>query len=297
MQTPKSILITGAGGYLGSRLTGSAVGSGHSVVAVDTFQGGKQGLSSVCISERIKIKKCSVSELAKEDLHGVGQIIHLAAIVGSAACEKNPEEALKTNLEATIHLCHLAEDIPIYFTNTNIGYPQGDSDETAEQKSDSIYARTKIEAEKVILEHGGVSLRLASVFGLSPNMRDDLLVHFLIREFLTQDFPILLDLGSLRNFVHINDVCRALLYPQGLKRGEAYNVALERHYRKRDLVDLITPLTGIRKDTRCGDGKDPDKRDYHCSVKKIKQHAGFMAETTLESALPELVRYYEFATL
>lgn len=283
MPTLKPILITGAAGYIGLKLIQRAMELRIPVIAVDIVSGSAGPL--------IKNITKPVSELTEDDIDDACQVIHLAAIVGTAACEKNPEEALKTNLEATIHLCHLANKKPIYFTNTNIGYPQGASDETAELKSENVYGRSKIEAEKVILEHGGISLRLASVFGMSPRMRDDLLVHYLVKEFVTKEHIELFDMDSMRNFICIKDVCRLLLEPIGLKRGEAYNVCIPKHQSKRELVKLIENFVGPRSKKELGK-KDPDNRNYHLSTEKVQKDAGFKPIWFIKDELPKLISYY-----
>lgn len=296
MQVPKSVLITGAGGYIGSYLTGYALGQGYRVVAVDTFQNGKSGLLGLSGHPELKILKKDLFQLTAEDLRGVSRVIHLAAIVGSRACEKDPEGAIRTNREATIHLCHIAGSTQIYFANTNIGYPKGASDESVKLEADGVYAKTKIEAEAFILAHGGVSFRLGSVFGVSTNMRDDLVLHFLIKEYYTKEELEVYDLNALRNFVHLDDVARALLWKLPYKRGEAYNLCLQRHYTKRELLNLILKEAGPRAVKEISE-TDPDKRDYTLSVEKIKKDADFVARVSVEESLPSLIKYYEFATL
>lgn len=275
MQIVKPILITGVAGYIGSFIRSQAQTKGIPVVGADVAYGQ------------------NILDLTKRDIQDCQYIIHLAAIVGTEACKKTPGEALRTNLEGTMHLCHIAGDIPIYFTNTNIGYPKGNSDETAELKSENVYGRTKIEAERVILDHGGVSLRLASVFGYSPKMRDDLLVHYLVKEFVAGKPASFFDLDSMRNFVSIRDVCRLLLDPIDLKRGEAYNVALDEHMTKRGVIKVIEQFTGRKFDWEEGEQKDPDNRDYYLSTKKIHDDTGFKAVWTIKDELPRLVKYYE----
>lgn len=275
MSTAKPILITGVAGYIGSYIRTQAKLNKVPVVGADIAYGQ------------------NILDLKRKDIENVEYIIHLAAIVGTEACKKTPEEALRTNLEGTMHLCHIAEDIPIYYTNTNIGYPKGTSDETAELKSENVYGRTKIEAERVILEHGGVSLRLASVFGYSPKMRDDLLVHYLVKEHCKGAPKAFYDMDSMRNFVSIRDVARLLLDPIDLKRGEAYNVALAEHMTKRGVVRVIEQYTGRKFDAVEVQQKDPDKRDYYLSTKKIEEHAGFKAIWTIKDELSKLVRHYE----
>lgn len=285
MPATKSILITGAAGYIGSHLLQKAVEQRLNIIAVD--------LAPVQFpheSSNVKVIQKGILELTEDDVEDAQQIIHLAAVVGTAACEKDPETALKTNLQATIHLCHIAR-APIFYTNTNIGYPVGSSDETAELKSENVYGRSKIEAEKVILEHGGISLRLASVFGMSPRMRDDLLVHYLVKEFVSKEHVELFDMDSMRNFICIKDVCRLLLEPIGLKRGEAYNVCIPKHQSKRELVKLIESYTSVRQKKELGK-KDPDNRNYHLSTEKVQRDAGFKPVYSVKDELPKLIQYY-----
>jgi nucleoside-diphosphate-sugar epimerase len=296
MQAFKPVLITGAGGYIGSHTVLKALDSRQEVIAVDTFEGGKDHFKLIASHSRCRVLKKRVSELERGDFEGVSHVIHLAALAGTKLCEERPEEALKTNLEDTIHLCHVANDKPIFFTNTNIGYPKGFSDETAEMKSENVYGRTKIEAERVILEHGGVSLRLASVFGISPKMRDDLLLHFLVKEFVEKNTIEVFDMDSMRNFVHVEDVATILLHPWGLRGGEAYNLSFEEHFNKRTLIAEIQKHLSYRYVYE-SEKKDPDQRDYHLSTEKIRTHRNFTPLASPREEIPRLIKYYEFAKM
>src|ERR1700730_2786135 len=109
MPSSKSILITGAGGYIGSFLTEAALQwTPHNIIAVDTFEGGKEGLLNCSRFKRLKVLKKSVFDLDTKDMKDVTRIIHLAALVGTKLCEEKPAEALRTNLNGTEYLCKLA---------------------------------------------------------------------------------------------------------------------------------------------------------------------------------------------
>lgn len=288
-------MITGAGGYIGSYLVRQALENGKAVIALDTFQNGKEGLLDVAGHRNLRILKKSIFDLEDKDLDGVSKIIHLAAIVGTEACKNNPEEALKINLDGTKRLMTLCGERRFYFANTNIGYPQGHSDETANLYSDNVYAQTKIEAEKVVLAYGGTSFRLGSVFGTSPKMRDNLLLHFLVKEAVVSqrlnEKMAVFELNVMRNFIHLRDIARAFLRTYAFHRGEAYNLCLEKHYTKKMILEKLE--AGFQEVK----GRDPDERDYTLSVQKARKHSGFSAFVLVEEALSELRAYYEFATL
>jgi nucleoside-diphosphate-sugar epimerase len=296
MSVSQSVLITGAGGYVGSYITQYALKKNFHVVALDTFVNGKQGILYLADHSHLKVLKKSLFDLEKKDLEGVTRIIHLAAVVGTKLCDENPEKALSVNLDGTKHLCKVAGTVPIYYANTNIGYPTGVSDESAKLVSENVYAKTKIDAENIILDSGGISLRLASVFGVSPMMRHDLLLHYLVREYVSKEELEIFEPEVMRNFVHLKDVSRAFLWNVPYKSGNAYNVCIEKHYRKRTVLDLLQDKFGARR-IKNVNSSDPDKRDYLLLTDKIFRDVGFHTSVTVEQRLPSLVRYYEFATL
>lgn len=292
------IAITGAAGYIGSVLTARALEIGWKVVAVDSLVGGATGLLPVCTYPNLTILKKDLFELTERDLGDVQTIFHLASIVGSPACEKQPEEARRVNLHGTKHLLDLAPQAFMVFTNTNIGYPKGESDETAPLTATGIYSETKIEAEKMVLDNGGISLRLASVCGVSPKMRNDLLLNFLVKECVTKESISVFDVNSSRNFIHVKDVANGMINDAGnVPRGQAYNLALPTHYNKMELLEIIERALDRKLEVAIEFKEDPDKRDYHLSVKKWLSASNSLPAVSIEECVQELIKYYEFSTL
>lgn len=294
--TPK-VLVTGAGGYIGSYLIQCLLQNDIGCIAVDTFPEGQERYTPWIIAQNtaFSIQKNNVDSIRIPD--EVDTVIHLAAVVGAKACDENPEEAKKTNLEATKKLLWKCKGRRFIFVNTNCGLPAGKSDETAELHPNSLYGQTKSDAEKLVVEHGGVSLRLASVFGVSIKMRDDLLLNFLVKEAIEYGQINLFEGSYKRNFVHVSDVCDVIIKMTscGAKPSGIYNVAIPEHLTKLEVCDRIKRF---RPNTKIilSDGKDPDARNYEVSTEKLAKW-GWEASVTYEDGIKELINYYEFNSL
>jgi nucleoside-diphosphate-sugar epimerase len=291
----KRVLITGANGYIGCRLTQEAVHKGWEVLATDISHSHVVHLAEY---PNFKFLGTDILELRKKDLSKIDTIFHLASIVGTPACKEDPDEAKRVNLDGTKHLLEIAPEAKIFFTNTNIGYPEGKSDETTPLTATGIYSETKIEAEKLILNAGGVSLRLASVCGISLKMRDDLLLNFLVKQCVENDSIEVFDVESNRNFIHVRDVIDALVrFHPNLRDGEAYNFAIPTHYTKLELLDMIKAELDKSLKVIRGTETDPDKRNYILSIRKWNDHTGSYPRIHIKDAIKELIRYYGIGPL
>lgn len=280
---PRKILITGAGGYIGSVLSEFLTMFHVPLVLVDVAPITPKD-SSVTAIQR------DISDLAIPD--DVDAVVHLAAVVGTKACAENPEEAKRTNLTETARLLDKCKNKRFIFVNTNCGLPPGFSDETAELSPTGVYAETKKEAEKLVLAAGGVSLRLASVYGVSPKMRDDLLLNFLVKEAVTKKEIQLFEGDVQRNFVHVNDVSYLIgRFIEAQDVRGVFNVAIEEHKTKREIAHMIKRVLPDTKIVEV-EGKDPDGRNYVVSTKKLRDY-GFVLTHSYEDGIKELVRYYE----
>ncbi|MEK6967907.1 MAG: SDR family oxidoreductase, partial [Nanoarchaeota archaeon] len=228
-------------------------------------------------------------------------IVPLAAIVGEGACNARMFEATTTNRDAVVMINELrSSDQKLVLPNTNSGYGRttGDVFCTEETPLSPIghYGQTKVEAERAILrsDKKGLTLRLATVFGVSPRMRTDLLVNDFVKRAMTDRYLALFEGQFMRNYVHIQDVARA--FEHALRRyGEmsgAYNVGLdEANMSKLDLAKRIAehlPGTAIREDL---EGKDTDQRNYIVSNEKLKG-TGFVFQHSLDDGIQELIKAY-----
>lgn len=294
------ILVTGGAGYIGSILVPELLRSDHHVTVVDNFMYGQASLLEHCWDPRLEVVRGDVrdEELIKKHLAGVDAIIPLAAIVGMPACDKRPIDARTINLDAVKLLLEARKHQVVLFPTTESGYGKDGLVCTEETplKPISLYGRLKVEAERAVLDAGNcVTLRLGTVFGMSPRMRFDLLVNDFVYRALTDRSLALFEPHFKRNYVHIRDVARVFTFAlanHDAMNGQAYNVGLETSYSKEELCDEIKrvipnfwyPLyTGTDK------MEDPDRRNYIVSHQKLMR-LGFACRTTLREGIMEIVK-------
>lgn len=295
------VLVTGAGGFLGSVLCPFLHEEGFQVQALDRdFQSSSErGKSSPyeLISGDIRDEGLMRSLLKKSDA-----IIPLAGLVGTPLCERFPDEAWEVNREAIrmMNQCRSRDQWVIY-PMTNVGYiaPAGSEvcDETSVFRPKSIYGRSKLDAEQELLSTGGaVSLRLASVFGVSPQMRLDVLIHHFLRTAWFEKSITLYQQNFKRNFVHIRDVAAAFLFflnRIGAAPDGVYNLTLAKgNLSKAELaakVQKLIPELELRENPSLG---DPDERDFFVSSEKLKR-LGFEAVQELDSGMEEVLSWIQ----
>lgn len=178
------LLVTGAAGYIGSMLVPALLVRGFKVTVVDTFAAGEPYLANYCIEPNLEIVRGDARDtrLMTPLIQDADIIIPLAALVGVAACKRDHLGALTLNQHAIYDLLdRCSSQQRIIIPTTNSGYGVGSTELCTEEsplRPLSHYGTTKVAAEKAVLDHpNGVSLRLATVFGMSPRMRLDLLVN------------------------------------------------------------------------------------------------------------------------
>jgi len=296
------ILITGGAGYLGSVMTEYFLQSGYEVTVLDNMMHNQT--SSIIYShwKTFNFINGDVRDrvLLKELVLYNDVIIPLAAIVGFPACERDKELATQINYEQVKFICDLAKenDKRVVYPNTNSGYGIGESgicNEESPLNPISHYGVTKVKAEKEVLGIGGVSLRLATVFGTSPRMRMDLLVNEFVYKALTDKSIVLFEKKFVRNFIHIRDVGLVFLkmleeYP--LHSGEVYNVGLsEANLTKQELCEAIQEQIPSFTIFHNDNFVDPDKRDYVVSNTKL-EHNAWRPKFTLDDGIAELIKTY-----
>ena len=296
------ILITGGAGYLGSVMTEYFLQSGYEVTVLDNMMHNQT--SSIIYShwKTFNFINGDVRDrvLLKELVLYNDVIIPLAAIVGFPACERDKELATQINYEQVKFICDLAKenDKRVVYPNTNSGYGIGESgicNEESPLNPISHYGVTKVKAEKEVLGIGGISLRLATVFGTSPRMRMDLLVNEFVYKALTDKSIVLFERKFVRNFIHIRDVGLVFLkmleeYP--LHSGEVYNVGLsEANLTKQELCEAIQEQIPSFTIFHNDNFVDPDKRDYVVSNTKL-EHNAWRPKFTLDDGIAELIKTY-----
>jgi nucleoside-diphosphate-sugar epimerase len=297
------VLITGGAGYIGSILTPFLLAKGYQVTVLDNFMYKQNSLLDCCKDTKFNILRgdCRDKKLIKKLLAKHDVIIPLAAIVGAPLCDRDRLAAISINRNAAIMTVGLlSSDQRLVIPITNSGYGIGKKGEYCTEKSPlrpiSLYGRTKVEAEEAVLEKGnGISLRLATVFGVSPRMRTDLLVNDFVYRAVFDKAIVLFEAHFKRNFIHIYDVARAFLH--GIEnydslKGEAYNVGLSNANLSkielcRKIKEKIPEFTFFESQV----GKDPDKRDYIISNEKIKK-TGWVPKYSLDDGILELIKAY-----
>ena len=233
----KKILITGGAGYLGSVLTPELLKAGHEVTVLDTFMFQQNSLADCCYQDKFNVVRgdCRKESLLKGLVKDKDIVIPLAALVGAPLCDRDEIGAETINRDAVKTLRDLLSPnqqmvIPI----TNSGYGIGETGKFCTEETPlrpiSLYGRVKVEAEAIALERENcVSLRLATVFGMSPRMRLDLLVNDFVYRAVNDRTVVIFEGHFKRNYIHIRDVARAFMHVIDnfeTMKGEPYNVGL-----------------------------------------------------------------------
>ena len=295
------ILITGGAGYIGSVLTPTLLGLGHEVTVVDNFLFRQNSLADCCHYGGFQVVRgdCRDEALMKKLVAGADLIIPLAALVGAPLCDRDPVAARTTNFEAVAMLCRIASPSQrIIMPVTNSGYGVGEKGKHCTEETPlrpiSLYGVTKVQAEKELLQReNSISFRLATVFGVSPRMRIDLLVNDFVHRAVTDRAVVIFEGHFKRNYIHVRDVARVFIH--GLDhfsamKGKPYNVGLDdANLSKLELCAVIRKHLPKFVFLEAPIGEDPDKRDYIVSNARIAA-TGFKPEWDLDRGIQELIK-------
>ncbi|OGN00085.1 MAG: hypothetical protein A3B91_01370 [Candidatus Yanofskybacteria bacterium RIFCSPHIGHO2_02_FULL_41_29] len=298
------VLVTGGAGYIGSVLVPMLLNAGHEVIVLDNFMYNQTSLLDCCHNKNLLIiRGDSRDEKRIEDTFKnywpIRYVIPLACIVGAPACDKDPWSARTTNLDAVRMIADRWRP-RIIFPNTNSGYGIGQERNYCTEESSlnpvSLYGKLKVEAEEVLLKNGNsVVLRLATVFGISPRMRLDLLVNDFVYRAVNDRYVVLFEGNFKRNYIHVRDVARAFMHcMENFKTmdGQVYNVGLsDANLSKLELCEEIKKQVPGFYFAEAKIGEDPDKRNYIVSNEKIEK-TGFKPEVSLQEGIAELIRGY-----
>jgi nucleoside-diphosphate-sugar epimerase len=277
--------------------------AGHKVTVLDNFMFKQTSLNHCCYHPNFSIvkgdirQKDTMSKLMKE----ADVIIPLAALVGAPLCSLDPIGATTINHDAIeLMLKLLSKDQIVLMPTTNSAYGTGDKDNYCNEESPlrpiSQYAIEKVGIEQELMQYeNAISFRLATVFGMSPRMRIDLLVNDFTYRAVNDRFVVLFESHFKRNYIHVRDVSRVFqhaLNSHDSMKGEIYNVGLsDANVSKKELCEHIQKQLPefIFIDEQIG--KDPDQRDYIVSNEKIEA-TGFKTEFSLDRGIGELIKGY-----
>jgi nucleoside-diphosphate-sugar epimerase len=299
------VLITGGAGYLGSTLAKHLLEAGYSVTVLDNLMYDQVTLLHLFSNPKFQFELGDVRDKKLlQELVGLNDvIIPLAAIVGMPACKANPELTVAVNYQQVADIVDvLRDDQKLILPNTNSQYGSSDSIITEESPFNplSLYAKTKCDAENTMLEKGnGVSLRLATVFGVSPRMRTDLLVNDFVYKSVVDGYLVLFEAHFKRNYIHVQDIARTfqfIIENYDKCKGHAFNVGLSTaNLSKLELAETIKkyiPSLVIKQDDF---KEDFDKRNYIVSNEKLES-LGWKPIYDLDYGIKQLMSAYKIVT-
>jgi len=296
-----NILVSGGAGYLGSTLVPALLAAGHHVTVLDSFMFRQTSLNHVCNDPKFEVVKGDIRDeatmallLKKADI-----VIPLAALVGAPMCNADPAGAKSINHDAIVLMLKLlSREQRVLMPTTNSAYGSGDEANFCTEESPlrpiSIYAKEKVAVEAELMQReNAVSFRLATVFGMSPRMRLDLLVNDFTYRAVHDRFVVLFEGLFKRNYVHVRDVTR--VFQHGIEhfermKGQIYNVGLsDANVSKRELCERIRLQLPEFVFLDAPVGKDPDQRNYIVSNAKLET-TGFKTATSLDAGIAELIK-------
>lgn len=298
-----NILVTGGAGYLGSTMVPDLLAAGHKVTVLDNFMFKQTSLNHCCFHPNFSVVKgdIRIESVLAPLMKKTDVIIPLAALVGAPLCSLDPVGATTTNHDAImLMLKHLSKEQIVLMPTTNSAYGTGDKDNFCTEESPlrpiSQYAIEKVGIEKELMQHpNAISFRLATVFGMSPRMRIDLLVNDFTYRAVNDRFVVLFESHFKRNYIHVRDVSRVFqhaLNNHDTMKGEIYNVGLsDANVSKKELCEIIQKQLPNFVFIDEAIGKDPDQRDYIVSNEKIEA-TGFKQDFSLERGISELIKGY-----
>lgn len=298
-----NILITGGAGYIGSVLVPLLLKLGHRVTVIDNFLYRQNSLLDCCCDKNFTIVNGDArnEELIKKHIEGKDFIFPLAALVGFPVCDKDTIAASTTNLDAVKLIIRLRKPgQKIIFPCTNSGYGLGLGQEYCTEESPinpiSLYGKTKMAAEKAVLEAGdSLTFRFATLFGASPRMRTDLLVNDFVYRAVFDRSVIVFEGNFMRNYLHVRDAARAFIFAMDnfeKMKGRQYNCGLsDANLSKNELCEKIKEHIPSFMYIEAPVGTDPDKRNYLVSNERLEA-MGWRPEYTIDDGIEELIKVY-----
>ena len=296
-----NILVTGGAGYLGSSMVPELLAAGHNVTVLDNFMYQQNSLAHVCHLKSFRVVRGDIrmEDLLLPLLRKADVVIPLAAYVGAPLCARDPFGATSVNHTAILMMLdHLSPQQIVLMPTTNSAYGTGDENNFCTEESPlrpiSQYAIEKVKVEQALMQHAkAISFRLATVFGMSPRMRIDLLVNDFTYRAVHDRFVVLFESSFKRNYIHVRDVTRAFMHAlanQDRMLGRIYNVGLsDANVSKRELCEHIQQQIPQFEFLEAPVGKDPDQRNYIVSNAKIEA-TGFKPAHSLDAGIEDLIK-------
>lgn len=300
-----NVLVTGGAGYIGSLFVEKLLEWGYNVHVLDNlYYDNQSSLNHLMHYSNLYVHQGDVRKSHDIDplLSKVDIIFPLAALVGAPVCSRDPVSASSTNKDAIFYMLDkVSKNQVVIMPTTNSAYGSGDKDNFCTEESPlnpiSLYAKDKVEVEKRLMDHqNSISFRLATVFGMSPRMRIDLLVNDFTHRAVHDGFVILFESHFKRNYIHVRDVCKAFIHGINnfdIMNGQIYNVGLsDANISKLELCQRIQKYLPNFTFVEAPLQKDPDQRNYIVSNAKIEA-TGFKPDFSLDRGILELIKGYQ----
>jgi nucleoside-diphosphate-sugar epimerase len=299
-----NILVTGGAGYIGSILVPDLLSQGHTVTVLDNFMFKQASLNHICAHKNFHVINGDIrkEEIIKPLLKQADVVIPLAALVGAPLCNKDDIAASTTNYHAIgMMLQNVHKSQIILMPTTNSAYGSGGDNNFCTEETPlnpiSSYAIAKVAVEQELMKHeNAVSFRLATVFGMSPRMRTDLLVNDLTYRAVYDGSVVLFESHFKRNYIHVRDISRVFTHAINnidKMKGQIYNVGLSTaNVSKMELCEKIKEHIPHFSIMEAAIRKDPDQRNYIVSNAKLEA-TGFNTQFTLDDGIVELIKGYQ----
>lgn len=298
-----NILVTGGAGYLGSIMVPELLAAGHRVKVLDSFIYKQNSLAQCCANPNFDVVRGDIrnESIVRPLIAEADIVIPLAALVGAPLCAQDPVGATTINHDAVKMMFKmLSPNQAILMPTTNSAYGSGDANNFCTEESPlrpiSKYAIDKVEVEKHLMENpNAISFRLATVFGMAPRARLDLLVNDFTYRAVNDRFVVLFESHFKRNYLHVRDVTRVFLHGienHATMKGQVYNVGLsDANVSKWELCEAIQKHVPEFVFQEAAVGKDPDQRNYIVSNAKLEA-SGFKTAYSLDFGIRELIKGY-----
>ncbi|XP_060594986.1 GDP-D-glycero-alpha-D-manno-heptose dehydrogenase-like [Ruditapes philippinarum] len=299
------VLITGGAGYIGSVLVPMLLDEGHEVTVYDKLNWGIHSLLHVVHMSNLRIIRGDVTnrDHVAEVVLGKDAIIHLAAVVGDPACDSDPDAALSTNILGTQNVVDSMTKTQIMIfasTGSCYGYVEGVCTEKTTLQPLSLYGKSKVRGEEIVRSVGGICLRFATLFGLSPRMRLDLLINNLTFTAVMENHIRLFKGHFRRTFLHVRDAVGAIIFALDnaiVMSGKAFNIGDDQlNMTKLQVVHIIQEVLPDCTISTISDKTDKDKMDYEVSYEKIHK-LGFHHKIEVKEGIQEMLKVFPFLSL